>query len=81
MISIVFCLQFYEQDLSRLGQPVPAPPSPESEYVPAVDSVVDDSEGGHYEQDDDWRPKVRICDFCCFLLSLCNDVKMCRVLF
>ena len=26
------------QDLSRLGRPVPAPPSPESEYIPAVDS-------------------------------------------
>jgi len=52
-----FIVKFYEQNLSRLGQPVPAPPSPESEYIPAVDSVAEDSEGGHYERDDDWRPK------------------------
>ena len=35
--------------------PVPAPPSPESEYVPAVDSRAEDSDE-LYDQDDDWRP-------------------------
>ena len=49
------CVQYYEQNLSRLGLPVPAPPSPESEYVPAVDSIAEDSDS-LYEQDDDWRP-------------------------
>ena len=34
---------------------MPAPPSPESEYVPAVDSIAEDSDG-LYEQDDDWKP-------------------------
>ena len=52
-------LQFYEQDLSRLGREVPAPPSSGSEYVPAVDSLNDVSDSG-YERDDDWRPKVRL---------------------
>ena len=34
---------------------MPAPPSPESEYIPAVDSIAEDSDD-LYEQDDDWRP-------------------------
>ena len=51
--------QFYEQDLSRLGREVPAPPSSGSEYIPAVDSLNEVSDSG-YERDDDWRPKVRI---------------------
>ena len=51
--------QFYEQDLSRLGREVPAPPSSGSEYIPVVDSLNEVSDSG-YERDDDWRPKVRI---------------------
>jgi len=50
-----FIIKYYEQNLSRLGSPVPAPPSPESEYIPAVDSIAEDSDD-LYEQDDDWRP-------------------------
>ena len=55
----MFFFQFYEQDLSRLGREVPAPPSSGSEYIPAVDSLNEISDSG-YERDDDWRPKVRI---------------------
>jgi len=50
-----FIIKYYEQNLSRLGRPVPAPPSPESEYIPAVDSIAEDSDN-LYEQDDDWKP-------------------------
>ena len=52
---LTFPFQYYEQNLSRLGRPVPAPPSPEFEYVPAVDSIAEDSDD-LYEQDDDWKP-------------------------
>ena len=44
--------------MSRLGKPVPAPPSPESEYIPAVDSIAEDTDGDYYDRDDDWKPKV-----------------------
>ena len=58
-VVINMFFQFYEQDLSRLGREVPAPPSSGSEYIPAVDSLNEISDSG-YERDDDWRPKVRI---------------------
>ena len=61
----MFFFQFYEQDLSRLGREVPAPPSSGSEYIPAVDSLNEISDSG-YERDDDWRPKVRIMELSSF---------------
>ena len=44
--------------MSRLGTAVPAPPSPESEYIPAVDSIAEDTDGDYYDRDDDWKPEV-----------------------
>ena len=34
--SSTLMFQYYEADLGRLGRPVPAPPSPESEYIPVT---------------------------------------------
>ena len=49
-------LQYYEKDLSRLGRPVPAQPSPETSFIPAVHNTGDHSDAEC--EDDDWKPKV-----------------------